>query len=272
MSFKKFSEYFNNKGKEQSKPDNLAADLDIAKGDKDPLKPVKDNYEKTLADKTKIPDNPKAPEKNNNKNLGYDAPKPAKASPNPYMPSEKQPSEKEREKGLGNLGDKDNILNFTELKELDNNSFLEATKNLSTKDFVNKMINEHCGCENDVAPHVVSYYAGAGHPDPIQAIQYLVYVMNKNPHIMRALMHEARRKGCFGKMCKTMMKFPEFGKVMDGSYEEPEEKTNFEDEGNNIDHGEKDETDIMTAIVDPENKETSNDEIEVKNMKKSKKG
>jgi hypothetical protein len=38
MRFIKFSEYFDNKKKIKSKPDNLAADLDIAKTNKDPLK------------------------------------------------------------------------------------------------------------------------------------------------------------------------------------------------------------------------------------------
>lgn len=280
MSFVKFSEYFDNKKKEKSKPDNLAKDLglDIAKSDKDLLKPAKDNYEKTLTDKTKIPENPKAPEKNNTKDLGYNVPKPVKASANPYAAKDKQPSEKEREEGLGNIGDKDNVLNFTELTDLDNNAFIETTKNLSTKEFINKMVNEHCGCENDVAPHVVSYYAGAGHPDPIQAIQYLVYVMNKNPHILRALMHEARRKGCFGKMCKAMMKFPEFSKIAtmhedededEHEHEEEHHHHNDEDEGDkNIDTGEKDVEDITTIIEDPEENEMDSKSM----MKKSKKG
>ena len=280
MSFIKFSEYFDNKKKEKSKPDDLAKDLnlDMAKGNKDPMKPVKDNYEKTLADKTKIPTYPKTPEKNINKNLGYDVPKPVKASPNPYMATAKQPSAKELEKGLGNIGDKNNVLGFNELTSLDNESFIEATKNLSTKDFINNMVNEHCGCENDVAPHVVSYYAGAGHPDPIQAIQYLVYVMDKNPHILRALMHEARRKGCFGKMCKAMMKFPEFNEIAsmhhdeDEDHEEHEEHHHHdEDEGDkNIDTSEKDVSDITTIIEDPE--EGDEEEMDSKSMmKKSKK-
>ena len=273
MRFTKFSEYFDNKKKEKSKPDNLAKDLglDIATGDKDPYKPVKDNYEKTLADKTKIPTYPKTPEKNINKNLGYDVPKPVKSSPNPYMAGNKQPSSKELDKGLGNVGDKDNVLGFNELTSMDNESFIEATKNLSTKDFINNMVSEHCGCENDVAPHVVSYYAGAGHPDPIQAIQYLVYVMDKNPHILRALVHEARRKGCFGKMCKAMMKFPEFAKI---SSEPDAEETHHEEYlDNEIEHGEKDHEDVVATIEEPKNAQVQEeDEIEqLQKMKKSKK-
>lgn len=270
MRFIKFSEYFDNKKKEKSKPDNLAKDLglDIAKGDKDTMKLAKDNYEKTLSDKTKIPTYPKTPEKNINKKLGYDVPKSVKANPIPYMANAKQPSAKELEKGLGNVGDKDNILGFNELTSLDNESFVEATKNLSTKDFINNMVNEHCGCENDVAPHVVSYYAGAGHPDPIQAIQYLVYVMNKNPHILRALMHEARRKGCFGKMCKEMMKFPEFSKIQSEPQEEDEKFYDDEEK-----HGEEDHEDVVATIEEPKSEEEpEEDEIEqLQRMKKSKK-
>jgi hypothetical protein len=263
MSFKKFSEYFDNKKKIKSKPDNLAADLDIAKTNKDPSKVSTDNYEKTLAHKNKIPTSqPKSPEKNISKNLGYDVPKSVKASPNPYYAPAKQPSAKELENGLANVGDKDNIVNFT---ILNNESFIEATKDFSTKDFINKMVNEHCGCENEIAPHITSYYAGNSHPDPIQAIQYLVYVMNKNPHIVRALMHEARRKGCFGKMCKAMMKFPEFEKITNGNYSE-EEDNRDEDQGDTkIDTGETDVEDIITTIEDPDNQP---EEIEIKKSKK----
>ena len=264
MSFKKFSEYFDNKKKIKSKPDNLAADLDIAKTNKDPSKVSTDNYEKTLAYKNKIPTSqPKSPEKNISKNLGYDVPKSVKASPNPYYAPAKQPSAKELEKGLANVGDKDNIVNFT---KLNNESFIEATKDFSTKDFINTMVNEHCGCENEIAPHITSYYAGNSHPDPIQAIQYLVYVMNKNPHIVRALMHEARRKGCFGKMCKAMMKFPEFEKVTNGNYSEEEEDNRDEDQGDTkIDVGETDVEDIITTIEDPDNQP---EEMEIKKSKK----
>lgn len=272
MSFTKFSEYFDNKKKEKSKPDNLAKDLglDMAKGEKDPSEPVKNNYEKTLADKTKIPAYPKSPEKNITKKLGYDVPKPVKTNPNPYFAPAKQPSSKELDKGLGNVGDKENIVSFKELASLDNESFINATKNLSTKDFINSMVNEHCGCEDDVAPHVVSYYAGAGHPDPIQTIQYLVYVMDKNPHILRALVHEARRNGCFGKLCKAMKKVPEFEKYT--SEDDVEGDHVHDDEFHKeIEHGEKDAGDIIANIESPD-VPTEQEKIEKVNMKKSKKG
>ena len=58
MRFIKFSEYFDNKKKIKSKPDNLAADLDIAKTNKDPSKISTNNYEKTLSDKNNIPSSP----------------------------------------------------------------------------------------------------------------------------------------------------------------------------------------------------------------------
>lgn len=249
MRFIKFSEYFDNKKKIKSKPDNLAADLDIAKTNKDPSKISTNNYEKTLSDKNNIPSSPpKSPEKYVFKNLGYNAPKPVKVSPNPYSAPLKQPSVKEMEKGLANIGDKYNIVDFKELTELDNESFIKETKNLSTKDFINSMVNEHCGCESEIAPHITSYYAGNSHPDPIQAVQYLVYVMNKNPHILRALVHETRRSGCFGKMCKAMSKFPEFHKE--------------------IEHGERDQEDIITDIEGPD---VASDQESIENMKKSKK-
>ena len=266
MKFIKFKEYFDNKKKMQSKPEKLSADFELQNTDKDPLEVSKHNYEKNISgNKVPLKEMPKSPEKNITKNLGYDAPKSVRTNPNPYTANAKQPSSKELEKGLGNLGDKENIVSFKELANLNNDSFIEATKNLSTKDFINSMTNEHCGCEDDVAPHVVSYYAGAGHPDPIQAIQYLVYVMDKNPHILRALVHEARRNGCFGKMCKAMKKFPEFEQYANEKDVDDSEKFHQE-----VEHGEKDSEDIIAKIESPDIKEE--EKLEKVQMKKSKKG
>jgi len=96
------------------------------------------------------------------------------------------------EDGLGFFGTpnidftntKTNVVNFSELKE-------------------------HCGCEKKKAPFVVAYASGAYHPDPIQAIKYIVYLTNENENILKALMHEARKTGCLQKYTDYLTKFPE---------------------------------------------------------------
>lgn len=70
-------------------------------------------------------------------------------------------------------------------------------------------LKEHCGCEKKKAPFVVAYSSGAFHPDPIQAIKYIVYLTNENEHILKALMHEARKSGCLEKYTDYLTRFPE---------------------------------------------------------------
>ncbi len=67
-------------------------------------------------------------------------------------------------------------------------------------------LKEHCGCEKKKAPFVVAYSSGAYHPDPIQAIKYIVYLTNENDNILKALMHEAKKKGCINKYANWISK------------------------------------------------------------------
>lgn len=60
-------------------------------------------------------------------------------------------------------------------------------------------LQEHCGCEKKKAPFVVAYSSGAYHPDPIQAIKYIVYLTNENDNLLSALMKEAKDIGCINK-------------------------------------------------------------------------
>jgi hypothetical protein len=60
-------------------------------------------------------------------------------------------------------------------------------------------IKEHCGCEKKKAPFVVAYSSGSYHPDPIQAIKYIVYLTNENDNLLSALMKEAKDTGCLNK-------------------------------------------------------------------------
>ena len=91
-------------------------------------------------------------------------------------------------------------------------SFLAATKGMSTSQFakhVKKGLNEHCGCENKKAPHVVAYSVGAFHPDPIQAIRYVTYLANENVNLRHALVREAKRAGCAAGLLGELLQLPE---------------------------------------------------------------
>lgn len=125
---------------------------------------------------------PDRPEKNVIKGKNYKFPAALDGNPLPYAAKTmKDPQGKDGETGLGSIGTPD--IEYGKTKELDSYSQLQ----------------EHCGCENKKAPFVVAYASGAYHPDPIQAIKYIVYLTNENENILKALMHEAKKAGCYKK-------------------------------------------------------------------------
>ena len=137
-----------------------------------------------------IPEAPKTPQKAVTKGKSYNFPAALKGSPNPYISKEiRMGQEKDDEMGLG---------------------FLKSPgMDVSQKPETNaaNQLKEHCGCEEKKAPHVVAYASGAYHPDPIQAIKYIVYLTNENENILKALMHEAKRVGCLDKYANIINKF-----------------------------------------------------------------
>lgn len=183
----KFLEYLNAKGKLQEKP----------------ITAVNADYEG--------PDE-KNPEPNETDDLGYKVPKPIKKTPTAYAPKA-DVSKKDLEKGLANVGDKDNVIKFPELGKMSNEQFINFTKGMPTEEFV-KVMNEHCGCEKKSAPMVVAYSSGAYHPDPIQAINYVSYLANENENLLRALIHETKRIGGLEKLCDRLMDYNEFYEVL----------------------------------------------------------
>ena len=81
--------------------------------------------------------------------------------------------------------------------------FLNRTRNLSTSDFVKNMLNEHCGCERLGPRPIVAYQIGKQMPDPIQTVNYLCDIMKENDHILRALVHEAKRQNFLEKILSS---------------------------------------------------------------------
>lgn len=135
---------------------------------------------------------PVSPEANKAKGKTYSFPTTISKKPNPYIASTIKTSQKpDEEVGLADLGTPD--MDYTDNQEVDAVSQLK----------------EHCGCEKKKAPFVVAYSSGAYHPDPIQAIKYIVYLTNENENILKALMHEARKTGCLKKYTDYLTKSPE---------------------------------------------------------------
>lgn len=141
----------------------------------------------------KLPKAPLAPTKPLSKGKTYSFPASLDASPNPYIAKSINVGQKpDDETGLGDLASPG-------MHHEDAEKSPEMVSQLK----------EHCGCESKKAPFVVAYTSGAYHPDPIQAIKYIVYITNENENILKALMHEARKAGCLKKYTDYLMKSPE---------------------------------------------------------------
>lgn len=146
----------------------------------------------------KLPSSPKSPDKNKSHGKNYAFAAAIDAPPLPYQSKNVKIAQgKDDEQGLGSLGTpgidygktRTNVVNFSEIKE-------------------------HCGCEDKKAPFVVAYSSGSFHPDPIQAIKYIVYLTNENENILKALMKEARSRGCLHKYMHHLASYPEMQKIM----------------------------------------------------------
>jgi hypothetical protein len=140
-----------------------------------------------------LPKSPSAPSKNLKKGKHYNFPAALSGKPNPYIASTMKTSQKEDDQvGLGTLG----------TPGTDYSAESEEVEAVS-------QLDEHCGCEKKKAPFVVAYSSGAYHPDPIQAIKYIVYLTNENENLLKALMHEARKMGCLNKYTDYLTRTPE---------------------------------------------------------------
>lgn len=193
----------------------------------------------TTPKKEKVPDysgpNPASPEKPAESGKNWKAGTKHKGKPAPYRapgtdPGQRTADGKDKGKGFADMGD-DDLVYEPDAGDVDKageggkklgtwpsgpktktEAWLAKTRKLSLPDFakeVRKGILEHCGCENKKAPHVVAYSVGAYHPDPIQAINYVVYLTNENQNILRALMMEAKRHGCLNKYVNQLLLYPE---------------------------------------------------------------
>lgn len=199
----------------------------------------------TTPKKEKVPDysgpNPTSPEKPVESGKHWEAGVKQKGKPSPYRAPGTDKGQRtadggDKGKGFADMGDED-LVYEPEAGDVDKageggkkigtwpksgpktktEAWLAKTKNLSLSAFAKEVRNglvEHCGCEDKKAPHVVAYSVGAYHPDPIQAINYVVYLTNENNNILRALMLEAKRRGCLDKYVHQMLQYPETYKAL----------------------------------------------------------
>jgi len=168
---------------------------------------------------------PKSPPKGARKGKNWEVKVKDPSATQPYSNASDDWGPVKKEKGgFGDMGDKGLVYEPSEKATADGKKkatwpkgattegFLRETKDMSTAQFarhVKKSLNEHCGCEDKKAPHVVAYSIGAFHPDPIQAIKYVTYLANENAHLRRALIREAKRVGCVDKLLGEMLLMPE---------------------------------------------------------------
>jgi len=140
--------------------------------------------------------NPDYPEKNQTHGKNYAFAAASNEKPLPYMAN--QIVVKQNDKlGLGDMGTPSVDFSISRKNIVDFSEYIE-----------------HCGCEKKKAPFVVAYSSGSFHPDPIQAIKYVVYLTNENNNILKALMHEAKNRGCLHKYMKYLSKYPEMQQIM----------------------------------------------------------
>lgn len=200
--FKRFREYLDQKDKLQEKP------IISLTGDTSP-------------DGTPRP--PKAVTKG--KNWSSNVPN---ENPTPYSAAGVSDQKKNIDKGLGNIGDKNLIYkpdtidkeptdkktnNFSFPKEKvssvwgQSESFIEKTKNMSIKEFINLIQSEMNIGENKTIPTIHAQETGNIIPDPIQAIKFISYLTNKNDKLMETLVVEIKRLGGLEKLVECALEY-----------------------------------------------------------------
>lgn len=177
---KTIKEYLNSQGKTIEVPDNI---LDQTKFT------IPKNPEKNL-----IPgwDTPK---ERREKSDAMFAPK-SKNKELPYVATEIKVKE---DQPLGELNTPGNIYP-TEI-ELDNT--------LNTVKEIENVIGQNESVKQS-APKVLSESGKLFHPDPIQAIKYVVHLTNKSDDLLKAFITEAKNTGCISKYAELISQLPKF--------------------------------------------------------------
>lgn len=204
-TFKKWSEYINEKGKTIEKPEvKKIADYD--------------GPQETSPAPAKAP-----------KSLEKDMEPPkAAGKPAPYKNAAKAPKPKKQEPGLAEKGDQKLVYEPDTSHTLPNpmgkegkcmnhwpkspktktEQFIDKTSKMTTAEFVNYMTNE-VAVDAEEIPMVTAYTAGRFHPHPPEAISYIASLATKNDRIMDSLVHEIKRQGGLKKMLEVLMDHPE---------------------------------------------------------------
>lgn len=179
------------------------------------------------------------------------SPDPSAADPNglvkytqhtvPYSAPGKDSGLPKQKGGLADEGDKNLVYKPGETKNKQKElptwpktttteQFINETKNMSMSEFIKHMKQEctiagiSVGSEESI-PTVTAYTSGGFHPYPPEAINYVVYLANKNERILENLIQEIKRQGCLGKIIKSIMNinesYDELVSLMDDEEEGP---------------------------------------------------
>ncbi len=98
--------------------------------------------------------------------------------------------------------------------------FIEQTKNMSPKEFVNFFVEG----SDEPLPTVTDLYGNEFTPDPTQTIQYLAALMVKNPRLLTRFVREMKRQeGGMKMLMSESQDHPEFYSLLVEGMSEPEE-------------------------------------------------
>jgi len=98
--------------------------------------------------------------------------------------------------------------------------FIEQTKNLSPKEFVDFF----CEGAGEPLPTVTDLYGNEFTPDPTQVVEYLAALVNRNPKLMSRFVREIKRQeGGMGGLMAEVQDHPEFYTMLVEGMTEPEE-------------------------------------------------
>lgn len=177
---KTIKEYLNSQGKTIEVPDNI---LDQTKFSipKNPEKNLVPGWDTPKAKREKS-DEMFAP-KTSNKEL-------------PYVATEMKVKD---DQPLGELNTPGNL--YPTQIELDNT--------LSTVKEIENVLGQNESVKLN-APKVLSESGVLFHPDPIQAIKYVVHLTNKSDDLLKAFITEAKNNGCIARYAEQINQLPKF--------------------------------------------------------------
>lgn len=158
------------------------------------------------------------------KGKGWDAGVPELKNPTPYSAAGSSYGKNRKEDGFGKLGDKNLIFEPNTIEEDEDyfsfpgettssvwtmDKFIDQTKNMPIKEFIECIKNEFVVKEMSGIPRVYAYQEGNILPDPIQTVKYLAFLANANKKILESFVLEMKRNGSIDKLFESTLQHME---------------------------------------------------------------